>query len=78
MRSLASLALWSVPLTDARAPSRRRQRCAVFPAGNTKAVWFYDMRTNIPAFGKRTPLTKEHFQCLRKCMEMTPMVEAIA
>jgi type I restriction enzyme M protein len=30
--------------------------------GNTKAVWFYDMRTNMPAFGKRTPLNKEHFK----------------
>lgn len=30
--------------------------------GNTKRVWFYDMRTNMPAFGKRTPLTREHFQ----------------
>ncbi|MBW4513374.1 MAG: type I restriction-modification system subunit M [Scytonematopsis contorta HA4267-MV1] len=30
--------------------------------GNTKSVWFYDMRTNMPAFGKRTPLTKEHFK----------------
>lgn len=30
-------------------------------AGNTKTVWIYDMRTNAPAFGKRTPLTREHF-----------------
>ncbi|MFV0241057.1 MAG: N-6 DNA methylase [Lacrimispora sphenoides] len=29
--------------------------------GNTKKVWFYDMRTNIPSFGKTTPLRKEHF-----------------
>lgn len=29
--------------------------------GNTKAVWIYDMRTNAPAFGKRTPLTRKHF-----------------
>jgi type I restriction enzyme M protein len=29
--------------------------------GHTKAVWFYDMRTNSPSFGKRTPLTREHF-----------------
>lgn len=29
--------------------------------GNTKQVWIYDMRTNAPAFGKRTPLTREHF-----------------
>ncbi len=29
--------------------------------GNTKEVWFYDMRTNMPSFGKNTPLKKEHF-----------------
>ncbi|CAI8834337.1 type I restriction enzyme EcoKI methyltransferase component [Brevibacillus sp. IT-7CA2] len=29
--------------------------------GNTKEVWFYDMRTNMPSFGKRTPLTDDHF-----------------
>jgi type I restriction enzyme M protein len=28
---------------------------------NTKAVWVYDMRANRPSFGKRTPLTREHF-----------------
>jgi type I restriction enzyme M protein len=29
--------------------------------GNTKAMWIYDMRANAPAFGKRTPFTREHF-----------------
>jgi type I restriction enzyme M protein len=29
---------------------------------NTKAVWVYDMRTNMPSFGKRTPLTHDHFK----------------
>jgi type I restriction enzyme M protein len=29
--------------------------------GNTRAVWFYDLRANMPSFGKRTPLTREHF-----------------
>ena len=29
--------------------------------GNTKAVWFYDMRANMPRFGKRTPFTRAHF-----------------
>jgi type I restriction enzyme M protein len=29
--------------------------------GNTKNVWIYDLRTNIPVFGKRTPLTLDHF-----------------
>ncbi|RJP80882.1 MAG: SAM-dependent methyltransferase [Desulfobacteraceae bacterium] len=30
--------------------------------GNTQNVWFYDLRTNMPNFGKRTPLTVEHFK----------------
>jgi len=29
---------------------------------NTQAVWVYDLRTNMPSFGKRTPLTFEHFK----------------
>lgn len=28
---------------------------------NTKEVWFYDLRTNMPSFGKTNPLTKQHF-----------------
>lgn len=29
--------------------------------GNTKDVWVYDLRTNMPSFGKRNPLTRAHF-----------------
>lgn len=29
--------------------------------GNTKEVWFYDLRTNMPVYGKTTPLLTEHF-----------------
>lgn len=29
--------------------------------GNTKEVWVYDMRSNVPQFGKRTQLTRKHF-----------------
>ena len=29
--------------------------------GNTGEVWFYDLRTNMPSFGKTTPLKPEHF-----------------
>ena len=29
--------------------------------GNTKEVWVYDLRANMPAFGKRTVLTRAHF-----------------
>ena len=28
---------------------------------NTKEVWFYDLRTNMPSFGKTNPLKLEHF-----------------
>ena len=28
---------------------------------NTKEVWFYDLRTNMPSFGKINPLKAEHF-----------------
>ena len=28
---------------------------------NTKEVWFYDLRTNMPSFGKTNQLKKEHF-----------------
>lgn len=29
--------------------------------GNTGEVWVYDLRANMPQFGKRTPLTRGHF-----------------
>ena len=29
--------------------------------GSTQEVWVYDLRTNMPQFGKRTGLTSEHF-----------------
>jgi len=29
--------------------------------GNTKEVWIYDLRTNMPSFGKTSPLKHEHF-----------------
>lgn len=35
--------------------------------GNTKTVWFYDMRTGMPSFGKTQPLTASHFVELEKC-----------
>ncbi len=30
--------------------------------GNTKATWVYDLRANMPSFGKRTPLGIGHFE----------------
>ena len=35
--------------------------------GNTKHVWFYDLRTNMPSFGKRTPFTLD---------TLTPFIQA--
>ena len=34
--------------------------------GNTKETWIYDLRANLPNFGKRTPLGIEHFQDFMK------------
>ena len=38
----------------------------VYPANHkvqaTKAVWFYDLRTNMPSFGKTNALTAAHFE----------------
>lgn len=33
---------------------------------NTKEVWFYDLRTNMPSFGKKNPLKKEDFADFEK------------
>ncbi|MEB3882174.1 N-6 DNA methylase [Lyngbya sp. CCY1209] len=40
--------------------------------GNTEAVWFYDMRTNMPSFGKRVPLTADHFREFETCYGEDP------
>lgn len=39
---------------------------------NTKGVWIYDMRTNMPKYGKRTPLMQEHFSDFIKCYGSYP------
>ena len=39
--------------------------------GNTKEVWFYDLRTNMPKFGKRTPFTETHFADFEKAYTAT-------
>ncbi len=41
--------------------------------GNTQKVWFYDMRANMPSFGKRTPLTHEHFTDFEKAYGSDPL-----
>ncbi len=41
--------------------------------GNTKAVWVYDLRSNMPSFGKTTPLTKEHFTEFVKAFGTDPL-----
>ena len=41
--------------------------------GETKGVWFYDLRTNMPSFGKRTPLTRAHFAEFEKAYGDDPL-----
>lgn len=38
-------------------------------AGNTKEIWVYDLRTNMPSFGKRTQLTEDHFSSFIKAYQ---------
>lgn len=46
--------------------------------GNTKKVWVYDLRANMPQFGKRTVLTKKHFDEFYEaiCSDLTQVDEA--
>lgn len=39
---------------------------------NTRSVWFYDLRTNMPVFGKTTPLLDEHFAEFESCFGNDP------
>ena len=42
--------------------------------GNTKNVWVYDLRANMPQFGKRTVLTTKHFDEFIECFGVDPLV----
>ena len=35
--------------------------------GNTKEVWIYDLRTDMPSFGKTNPLKESHFAEFIEC-----------
>jgi type I restriction enzyme M protein len=41
--------------------------------GNTKNVWVYDLRANMPQFGKRTVLTAKHFDEFIECFGDDPL-----
>jgi len=41
--------------------------------GQSDAVWVYDMRANMPSFGKRTPFTREHFAEFEKAYGKDPL-----
>jgi type I restriction enzyme M protein len=41
--------------------------------GNTKEVWVYDLRANMPQYGKRTPLTRAHFAEFEKAFGTDPL-----
>lgn len=44
--------------------------------GNTKEVWVYDLRANMPQFGKRTVLTRNHFNEFRAVFGENPLGDA--
>ena len=37
--------------------------------GNTQNIWFYDLRSNMPNFGKTNPLKREHFDEFVQCYQ---------
>jgi len=41
--------------------------------GNTKEVWVYDLRANMPQFGKRTVLTRQHFAAFEAAFGDDPL-----
>lgn len=41
--------------------------------GNTKAVWVYDLRTNMPSFGKRTPFERATLEPFEKAYGEDPL-----
>jgi len=43
---------------------------------NTKTTWIYDLRANMPAFGKTTPLMQEHFEEFEKAFGGDPYGKA--
>jgi type I restriction enzyme M protein len=43
--------------------------------GNTKEVWFFDLRANMPQFGKRTMLVREHFADFEAAFGKDPLGE---
>jgi type I restriction enzyme M protein len=63
----------------------RKNQCAVFTKGTTENpnqdenctqnVWVYDLRTNMPSFGKRTPFTDQHLQPFEACFHAKPREE---
>ncbi|UOF01496.1 SAM-dependent methyltransferase [Bdellovibrio reynosensis] len=40
--------------------------------GNTKETWVYDLRANMPSFGKTSPLRREHFSEFEKAYGKNP------
>lgn len=40
--------------------------------GNTREVWVYDMRANMPQFGKRTPFSRDYFRTPANAPVSTP------
>lgn len=37
--------------------------------GNTKEIWVYDLRSNMPSFGKTNPMTEDHYSGFVKAYE---------
>ncbi len=43
--------------------------------GNTREIWFYDLRSDMPSFGKTNPLTEKHFEEFIACYKNGNLAE---
>jgi len=43
--------------------------------GGTQELWVYDLRANMPRFGKRTPLTRAHFADFEAAYAASPRID---
>lgn len=43
--------------------------------GNTKEIWVYDLRANMPSFGKRTEFARSYFEDFEKAFGLDPLGE---
>ena len=68
---------YSILATDLSTDVLEKAWLGIYPADHatpaTEAVWFYDLRTNMPSFGKTNALTAAHFEEFERLFGPDPL-----